>query len=290
MSTSIDIDDVMTPYPGPCIQHPPSGNLEHVTSAHFKTVQCEEVEDEDDLIAIRGVRWQENDYLQTGILEEITDLPEVISHDCYGAHEIVDDFVDDDETDAASEDGEKCDYSFELRKPPTIEEARKALDSLQQLLKPPRKDKTGYKDPKLPPVLKERLVHMKNFLWLYVDVGKDGRTHAANPVGGHWQLAADRAARNARGGKSTKGDYMSRRLRHWSKAYISHREALPIRDAPCKLSRIDDEGLASAVKDHLQSCGKYVCAQDIVDYSNVAENQALHGFKKGSHSRQLSGG
>ncbi|KAG2101793.1 hypothetical protein BD769DRAFT_1393755 [Suillus cothurnatus] len=158
MSTSIDIDDVMTPYPGPCIQHPPSGNLEHVTSAHFKTVQCEEVEDEDDLIAIRGVRWQENDYLQTGILEEITDLPEVISHDCYGAHEIVDDFVDDDETDAASEDGEKRDYSFELRKPPTIEEARKALDSLQQLLKPPRKDKTGYKDPKLPPVLKERLM------------------------------------------------------------------------------------------------------------------------------------
>ncbi|KAG2136213.1 hypothetical protein BD769DRAFT_1664563 [Suillus cothurnatus] len=120
MSTSIDIDDVMTPYPGPCIQHPPSGKLEHVTSAHFKTVQCEEVEDEDDLIAICG----------TGILEEITDLQEVISHDCYGAHKIVDDFVDDDEMDAASEDGEKCDYSFELRKPPTIEEACKALDSL----------------------------------------------------------------------------------------------------------------------------------------------------------------
>jgi len=32
--------------------------------------------------------------------------------------------------DAASEDGEKRDYSFELRKPPTIKEACKALDSL----------------------------------------------------------------------------------------------------------------------------------------------------------------
>jgi len=63
MSTSVNIDDVVTPYPGPCIQHPPSGKLEHVTSAHFKTVQCEEVEDEDDLIAICGMHWQENDYL-----------------------------------------------------------------------------------------------------------------------------------------------------------------------------------------------------------------------------------
>ncbi|KAG2074894.1 hypothetical protein BDR04DRAFT_1126601 [Suillus decipiens] len=61
---------------------------------------------------------------------------------------------------------------------------------------------------------------------------------------------------------------MSCCLQHWSKAYINNQEALPICNAPHKLSQIDDEGLASAVKDHLQSCGKYVCAQDIVDYSN----------------------
>ncbi|KAG2148707.1 uncharacterized protein EDB93DRAFT_1084808, partial [Suillus bovinus] len=66
-----------------------------------------------------------------------------------------------------------------------------------------------------------------------------------------------------------------------SKVYISNREALPIRDTPCKLLQIDDEGLASDMKDYLQSYDKYVCAQDIVNYSNVAENQALHGFKKG---------
>ncbi|KAG2344596.1 hypothetical protein BDR05DRAFT_882039, partial [Suillus weaverae] len=66
-----------------------------------------------------------------------------------------------------------------------------------------------------------------------------------------------------------------------SRAYISDQKALPIRDAPHKLSQIDDENLASAVKDHLQSRGKYVCAQDLVDYSNIPENQALHGFKKG---------
>ena len=122
---------------------------------------------------------------------------------------------------------------------------------------------------------------MKSFLWLYVDVGKDGRSHSANPVGGQWQHAADRAARDAQGGKSTKGDYMSRCLRHWSKAYIRDRKALPICDAPHILLRIDDENLASAVKDHLHSHGKYVCAQDLVDYSNIPENQALHGFKKG---------
>ncbi|KAG1835932.1 hypothetical protein DFJ58DRAFT_847268 [Suillus subalutaceus] len=151
-----------------------------MTSVHSKqTFQCEEVEDEDDLIAICRVHWQENDYPQPGILEEITDLQEAtVSHDCCGAHEIVDDFINDDEMDAeynenneGSEGLKKHHYHFELRKLPTIEEAHKALDSLQQLPKPPRKDQTGYKDPKLPPVLKEKLLHEKLPMWMLARMG-----------------------------------------------------------------------------------------------------------------------
>ncbi|KAG1741832.1 uncharacterized protein EDB91DRAFT_1081629 [Suillus paluster] len=94
----------------------------------------------------------------------------------------VQDEILDAKDDESDEGSEKHNYYFELQKPPTVKEACKALDDLQQLLKPPQKDQTGYKDPKLPPVLKERLSHMKSFLWLYVDVRKDGRSHSANPV------------------------------------------------------------------------------------------------------------
>ncbi|KAG2107969.1 uncharacterized protein F5147DRAFT_653066 [Suillus discolor] len=44
-------------------------------------VQCEEVEEEDDLIAIRGVRWRERDQpAGTFLLEEIGDAPGVMSN------------------------------------------------------------------------------------------------------------------------------------------------------------------------------------------------------------------
>jgi hypothetical protein len=237
----------------------------------FYKVQCEDAEDEDDFIAIRGVRWREHDYPRSCVLEEIEDLP---------PH-----FLDDDETSDESDGGVredediepvKHDYRFELRKPPTIEEARKALDDLRALLKPPRKDRTGYTDPKLPPVLKERLLQMKDFLWLYTDVRCDGTIHPENPVGGCWTKAADRAARNA----GNKGPYLSRCLRSWSKAYINNRIALPHRKPSQKYSRIDDEYLAAELKLHLQSVGKFVRAQDIVDYLDVPGNRARVGVKK----------
>ncbi|KAG2111869.1 hypothetical protein BD769DRAFT_1302987, partial [Suillus cothurnatus] len=166
---------------------------------------------------------------------------------------------------------------FELRKPPSIDDARCALRDLQLLLKPPRHDKTGYEDPKLPPILKERLMLMKNFLWLYTDTHRSERTQPANLLGGCWGKAADQTARNA--GK-VKGDHLSRCLRSWSKAYINDRAVLPLRKLPQKYSRIDDEDLAAELKLHLQSIGKYVRAQDLVDYLSIPENQAHLGFEK----------
>ncbi|KAF9231951.1 hypothetical protein BU15DRAFT_55577 [Melanogaster broomeanus] len=168
-------------------------------------------------------------------------------------------------------------YSIEHRLAPSIEEAQKALVDLRQLLKPRRADGTGYTDPKLNRVLLERLERMREFLWLYTDVCSDGTPHATNPVGGHWSQAADRAARNA--GK-THGDYLSRYLRNWSKAYIKNREALPLRMKSQTLSRIDDESLAADLKLHLQSVGKFNLTQDLVDYLSLPENQMRHGFKE----------
>ncbi|KAG2137712.1 hypothetical protein BD769DRAFT_1351702, partial [Suillus cothurnatus] len=118
---------------------------------------------------------------------------------------------------------------------------------------------------------------MKNFLWLYTDTHGSERTQPANLLGGCWGKAADQTARNA--GK-VKGDHLSRCLRSWSKAYINDRAVLPLRKLPQKYSRIDDEDLAAELKLHLQSIGKYVHAQDLVDYLSIPENQARLGFKK----------
>jgi len=163
---------------------------------------------------------------------------------------------------------------FELRKPPSIEDACCALQDLRSLLKPAHNEKHHLK---LDPVLKERLTQMKNFLWLYTDVGSNGEAHAANTVGGQWGKAADQAARNA--GKK-QGVYLSRCLRNWSKAYINNRVALPLHKPSKKYSCVEDEDLAADLKLHLQSIRKFARAQDLVDYLSIPANQATHGFKK----------
>ncbi|KAH7904621.1 hypothetical protein BJ138DRAFT_1106667 [Hygrophoropsis aurantiaca] len=254
-------------------------------STHFHKVQCEEVIEDDDIIAMHGIRWREKDQQFHGIIEEIVDPP----HSRSDGSEVdmsfgdLDAETEEESSDDADEDisgdtegnGSKRNHRFELRKPPSVAEAREALGALRALLKPPRGDQKGFKDAKLPAELKERLVHMSNFLWLYTDVSSNGSAHSANPVGGQWIKAADKAARNA--GKS-KGNHLSRCLRHWSKAYIKKR-VLPNRAPSKKFSRIDDESLASDLQLHLRSIGKYVRAEDLVDYLSIAENQSRLGFK-----------
>ncbi|KAG0691986.1 hypothetical protein DFH29DRAFT_883311 [Suillus ampliporus] len=186
-----------------------------LSKPHYK-VTSEDTEDEDDLIAIQGVCWKEKD--QTKFLEEIgTDSPSDASHKTNSTNHddiISDGGLGDKETDAESDcddgnhgvgDNNHRDYSFELRKPPTAEEARKAL---------------GYKDMKISPVLKERLDYMRSFLWLFTDVGSNGKAHFANSEGGDLKL-------------------------------------------------------------HLQSVGKFIQAQDLIDYLNVSENQTCYGMEKG---------
>ncbi|KAH7930139.1 hypothetical protein BV22DRAFT_1079400 [Leucogyrophana mollusca] len=78
-----------------------------------------------------------------------------------------------------------------------------------------------------------------------------------------------------------KGPWLGRNLRVWAKAYIGDRTKLPThRFGKSHLSRIDDEALATDIKDHLQSLGKFVRAQDIVDYLSRQDVQKVHGFRK----------
>lgn len=83
-----------------------------------------------------------------------------------------------------------CNYFFELRKLPTIPEAHCALDDLWTLLKPLHHNTQASE---LSPVLRECLMHMKMFLWLYTDIpsNPNDNRHPTNPIGGHWTNAAD---------------------------------------------------------------------------------------------------
>jgi hypothetical protein len=67
-----------------------------------------------------------------------------------------------------------------------------------------------------------------------------------------------------------RGPYYGRTLRHWIKSFIADRNALPTNAwGSGNLSRLDaDDGLRDELRAHLQSCGKYVRAQDLVDYLN----------------------
>ncbi|KAG2123029.1 hypothetical protein BD769DRAFT_1389414 [Suillus cothurnatus] len=105
------------------------------------SVLCEEVEDEDDFIAIRGVHWQEKDQTQY-LLEEIPDSPlmdfchfhktneealPAFESDDINAESEDDDGNDEDQDLDPDPDGTTRNFSFELRKPPSVDDAHCAL-------------------------------------------------------------------------------------------------------------------------------------------------------------------
>ena len=66
-------------------------------------------------------------------------------------------------TSAAISDG------LAFQPPPSIKVAQDALDAIKKLLKPPRVTGGGYKASGLDDLLRERLLEMKQFLWVYID-------------------------------------------------------------------------------------------------------------------------
>lgn len=187
----------------------------------------------------------------------------------------------DDETDDENDEltnhsvGVQCTNPYASRIPPTVTEAHKALMDLHNLLRPPRNDGTGYKRPEFDAVLKERLESMEKFLWKYTDVGNDGNPHSRNGAGGNWTRAADETAAFLH-----RGAWQSQNLWMWSKAYIKDQEKLPTHEYGKHVSRIENEVLAADIMLHLQSIGKYVRAQDIMDYLSDPAVQHCHGLSK----------
>ncbi|KIK81763.1 hypothetical protein PAXRUDRAFT_806937, partial [Paxillus rubicundulus Ve08.2h10] len=93
---------------------------------------------------------------------------------------------------------------------------------------------------------------------------------------GKWQQASEDTALFM-----MKGPWQGQNLRVWAKAYISDHTQLPTHCfRKSNISQITNESLAADIKRHLQSVGKYIWAQDIVDYLKDLDVQKQHGFKK----------
>jgi hypothetical protein len=124
------------------------------------------------------------------------------------------------------------------------------------------------------PLIRQRLESVERFLECYVAVDETGRPRSYGT--GKWTQASEDAALFA-----MKGPWQARNLRSWAKEYINDRTNLPMHQyGQSNISCITDEILAADIKTHLQSIGKFVCAQDIVDYLKDPDIQTHHGFHK----------
>jgi len=150
--------------------------------------------------------------------------------------------------------------------PPSKEEARRAYEDLQSILKPKRKNGPGHVDPGFDPFTRERLEQLRQFLWNYTD--PDSTAHGlGNRFKSLWKAASNQTAHAL-----TKGDYLARNLQKWGCAFIADCEDIPINlYGAWNESILEDEGLAQEINLHLQGIGKYVKAMDIADFLDTPE-------------------
>lgn len=169
---------------------------------------------------------------------------------------------DDDSSD--DEDVPQRDHSWEARQPPTIEAAKDALIDINQMLKPPRLKGGGYKECKLPLLLRTRLEWVASLLHVYTDT-KSKYGNGSN--GSRWMASSLHCAHAQQGGTKR-----AINVRKWAQAFIKNRDALPLSlNGAARYCRIDDEDIAAEIATHLQSLGPYIRALDIVQYTAIPE-------------------
>ncbi|KAF7375719.1 hypothetical protein MSAN_00461400 [Mycena sanguinolenta] len=85
-----------------------------------------------------------------------------------------------------------------------------------------------------------------------------------------WAKCADIIAKSA-----GKGSWLSRRIREWTVDFIRDENNLPTAEyGKMNGTILEDEDLAQELHLHLQGIGKYVAAQDIVNYMATDEMKA----------------
>ena len=148
-------------------------------------------------------------------------------------------------------DGHHC-------RPPTIPDARRALEDLTSVLYPPNQKLKGRTS--LDPNTFAQLEDIRNFLWWYCEFDANGKPK--NPSAGNWMKASFDVANY-----KSKGSWQAQTLRTSARAYVRTQELPTHNYQNPKQSRIDDKALSTELQLQLQSVGKYISAQNIVDFT-----------------------
>lgn len=187
------------------------------------------------------------------------------------------DQIDDSDDDVVQEKLPKGHFRF----PPTKEEVEATLRQLQDILKPPRQDKSqSYKDPGLNKHTIKRLEAMVMFCRAYLErfPKEDGcRPNGNGDFHSHWMNSSLDVARLlvcAVEGSQNPGKKKAEQLRRWLHDFIDHEEILMIDWNNKGRSLIDDEDFAQEIHAHLQSliaANKEICAEEIVKFTDNPE-------------------
>ena len=153
--------------------------------------------------------------------------------------------------------------------PPSLEDVQSAHTDLKKILHPKCPNGIGYKNPEINPTLATRFQAMQLFMWRFIN--PDSQEFNS------WEAASKSTAADME-----HGDYQACKLQEWTGAFISNRENLPTnKNGHFRLTLIDkDESLAQELHLHLQSIGKYVKVEDIVNFLDSDEIRHQTGIKK----------
>lgn len=151
--------------------------------------------------------------------------------------------------------------------PPSLTTTISAHQDISELLRPRRKQKTGYLAFLGGDKLQRRMEQMKMLLHFYNGPDEHGRH-----IG--WAAASLKTAQ-----AWEQGTHRARKLREWTRGFLEDRHCLPFTpEATWKTSLLVNPELKAALGQHLQSVGKYVRAMDIVEYMARPEVLATYGL------------
>ena len=158
--------------------------------------------------------------------------------------------------------------------PPTIKQLEDAMEDLEKLLRPPRRDKRQkYKDPSYDTKTIKRLEAMRLLCFNVLELEK--AKAPGEKCRGIWTKASVTTARSL--GHSAKnsitpGKKKAKELRKWLRLFIDDREEVPSYNwSTSGRSLIDDEDFAQEIHAHLQTLGPYFSAEAIVRFIDTPE-------------------
>jgi hypothetical protein len=170
---------------------------------------------------------------------------------------------------------------------PSFSEAESALQDITSLIRPyrgrlethhstARRTCRGRKKTPFSGTMLERMLAIQDVLTFYTKPAPPPRRLAkvSAPRFRSWQEAGTLAAIASQHGHS-----WARKILKWTRTFIADRSCLPFpRFGAWNHSLLKHGKLATDLLNHLQSVGKYVKAQDIVDYLALPETKERHAY------------